>query len=251
MLKVRDIRIGEGMPKIIVPIVGRTDHELLGEVKEVMELDPDMIEWRADKYNNIHDLEEMKNMLYQLEERLSGIPLLFTFRTVAEGGDTEIGEETYFSLVQTAIESKNIDLVDVEYTFTEKERNILVKKAKENNVFVVMSSHNFQTTPSEDSITSAIHKMIATGADIPKVAVMPKTIEDVFTLLKATNVIKKEYKQQPIITMAMGKYGLITRLAGEVFGSDATFGAGKEASAPGQITVSELRSVLKTIHNNS
>src|SRR5699024_2118895 len=111
-----------------------------------------------------------------------------------------------------------------------EKRNILVEKAKEYGVFVVMSRHHFQSTPSEEIITSTIINMIAAGADIPKVAVMPQTIEDVFTLLKATTAIKQKYAKNPVITMAMGRYGLISRLAGEVFGSDATFGAGKDAS---------------------
>ncbi|MFA1819173.1 type I 3-dehydroquinate dehydratase [Virgibacillus oceani] len=239
------------MPKIIVPIVGESDEALLEEIEQVKKLSPDMIEWRADKYTDIKDIGVVRNMLRQLENRLAGIPLLFTFRTISEGGDTEIDEKKYFYLIQAVIESKNIDLVDVEYTFTEEKRNILVKKAKEYGVFVVMSRHHFQSTPSEETIISTMSSMIVTGADIPKIAVMPKTIEDVFILLKATNALKMKYSQQPMITMAMGKYGLISRIAGEVFGSDATFGAGMAASAPGQIAVSELRAVLKIIHYNS
>ena len=48
----------------------------------------------------------------------------------------------------------------------------------------------------------------------------------------------------------MAEIGLISRLAGEVFGSACTFGTGKEASAPGQIPVSELRNVLEIINKN-
>ncbi|MDI4751558.1 type I 3-dehydroquinate dehydratase, partial [Salmonella enterica subsp. enterica serovar Anatum] len=42
--------------------------------------------------------------------------------------------------------------------------------------------------------------------------------------------------------------GVISRLAGEVFGSAATFGAVKKASAPGQISVADLRTVLTILH---
>ncbi len=51
-----------------------------------------------------------------------------------------------------------------------------------------------------------------------------------------------------IITMSMAKTGVISRLAGEVFGSAATFGAVKKASAPGQISVNDLRTVLTILH---
>ncbi|MFZ0446775.1 MAG: type I 3-dehydroquinate dehydratase, partial [Bacillus sp. (in: firmicutes)] len=55
---------------------------------------------------------------------------------------------------------------------------------------------------------------------------------------------------RPLITMSMGGTGVISRLAGEVFGSAFTFGAGKEASAPGQVPVAELRKILKILHKN-
>jgi 3-dehydroquinate dehydratase-1 len=251
VLKVRGIKMGEGIPKIIVPLVGASYKELMEEIELIIELAPDMVEWRADKYVDIKDEEKVKNTLRQLNARLEGIPLLFTFRSIEEGGDAVLEEKVYAHLIQTAIESRNIDLVDIEYTFTKEKRNSLAQKAKDDGVFVVMSRHHFQTTPSEETITSTMSKMIEAGADIPKIAVMPNSIEDVVTLLQATNAIKKEYPHQPIITMAMGKYGLISRLAGEVFGSDATFGAGNETSAPGQIAVSDLRTVLKIIHQNS
>jgi 3-dehydroquinate dehydratase-1 len=88
------------------------------------------------------------------------------------------------------------------------------------------------------------------GADIPKIAVMPTSVEDVITLIDATNTMKAKYADRPIITMSMGGTGVISRLAGEVFGSAFTFGAGKEASAPGQIPVGELRTILEILHKS-
>jgi len=48
----------------------------------------------------------------------------------------------------------------------------------------------------------------------------------------------------------MAGTGVISRLAGEVFGSALTFGAAKKASAPGQIAVADLLSVLNILHNS-
>ena len=69
-------------------------------------------------------------------------------------------------------------------------------------------------------------------------------------LLDATNTMKTKYADRPFITMSMSGTGLISRLSGAVFGSACTFGAGKEASAPGQIPVNQLRSVLEIIDQN-
>ena len=86
------------------------------------------------------------------------------------------------------------------------------------------------------------------GADIPKIAVMPRTKKDVLTLLAATEEMASEYADRPIITISMSGLGSISRIAGEVFGSCLTFGSGEKASAPGQIDAGKLNSVLQTIH---
>ena len=77
---------------------------------------------------------------------------------------------------------------------------------------------------------------------------MPQSTSDVLTLLAATLEMQEQYADRPIITMSMANTGVISRLAGEVFGSAATFGAVKKASAPGQISVNDLRTVLTILH---
>lgn len=127
----------------------------------------------------------------------------------------------------------------------------LVSCAEENGVYVVMSNHDFRKTPAKEEIISRLRQMQEYGAHIPKIAVMPNSAEDVLTLLDATLTMKTKYADRPIITMSMAATGLVSRLAGEVFGSACTFGAGEEASAPGQIPVQELRSVLDILHKNA
>ena len=87
-------------------------------------------------------------------------------------------------------------------------------------------------------------------ADIPKIAVMPQSKKDVLTLLSATNEMVEEHANRPIITMSMAATGVISRLAGEVFGSCLTFGAAKKASAPGQMGVNDLKIILETLHKS-
>ncbi|MET1176254.1 type I 3-dehydroquinate dehydratase, partial [Paenibacillus amylolyticus] len=82
------------------------------------------------------------------------------------------------------------------------------------------------------------------GGDLPKIAVMPETTADVLRLLEATCTMNEKYADRPIITMSMAGKGIISRLAGEVFGSAMTFGAAKKASAPGQIAAGELKEIL-------
>ena len=111
------------------------------------------------------------------------------------------------------------------------------------------SNHDFFKTPDKDDIVGRLRKMQDLGADIPKIAVMPQNKKDVLTLLAATEEMASEYADRPIITMSMAGTGLISRLCGEVFGSALTFGAAKKASAPGQMGVNDLSTVLELLHN--
>lgn len=248
-IQVKNIKIGEGIPKVIVPLMGSKEEELLEEIATIKMMNPDMIEWRADVFERVDNLESVKSIISQISYQLKDIPLLFTFRSHKEGGDKKITATAYFELLTTAIQSGKIDLVDIELFSAEDKVTALVKEAKENDVCVILSNHDFSQTPSKDEITSRLGKMLELGADIPKLAVMPNNAADVLTLLDATNEIRTKHEDTPIITMAMGQIGLISRLVGEVFGSAATFAAGKQASAPGQIAVSDLRSVLNILHN--
>ena len=87
------------------------------------------------------------------------------------------------------------------------------------------------------------------GADILKLAVMPKSEEDLMALLTAT-VMMKSRSDKPVITMSMGKTGVLSRLCGEMSGSSVTFAAGIKASAPGQITAERMRKTLCLLHES-
>ena len=90
-----------------------------------------------------------------------------------------------------------------------------------------MSNHDFDKTPSFDEITGRLIGMKKLGADVAKLACMPNSAKDVLTLLSATESVKSQYPDEPIITMSMGKLGAISRISGEIFGSALTFGSAK------------------------
>ena len=115
-------------------------------------------------------------------------------------------------------------------------------------VKVIASNHDFFKTPAKADIIYRLRKMQDMNADIPKIAVMPQNRKDVLTLLAATEEMATNYADRPIITMSMAGTGVISRLCGEVFGSSMTFGAAKKASAPGQMGVNDLSTVLDLLH---
>lgn len=247
---IRNVRIGEGIPKICVPIAGATEKEIIDQAAELPGLPVDIVEWRADWFADVFDFERVNEVLEKLREAAGDLPLLFTFRTALEGGEKSITAAEYTELVVRASGTGLIDLVDIEYFTVGEGLHKCLKAAHESGVRAIVSSHDFQGTPSKEEMLARLRGMQEAGADIPKLAVMPRNRRDVLNLLDATQEMVTGYADRPVITMSMGVRGLISRLCGEEFGSSVTFGSAKQASAPGQIPVSELVTVLRTIHEN-
>lgn len=249
-LTIRDVTIGEGTPKICVPMVGDTLDKLLEEADYLQNLEIDLVEWRVDFFQLVEDLEAVKHALVEVRKRLQNIPLIFTFRNAREGGEKEVTKELYFKLNKAVAETKQIDLLDIELFSGEKTVTDLIKVAHANGVKVILSNHDFEKTPPKEEVVSRLRKAQDLGADLPKIAVMPRDAKDVLILLEATLEMKNNYANRPIISMSMAGEGVISRVAGELFGSAVTFGAAKKASAPGQVGVKELQKVLDLIHRN-
>ena len=236
-IKVRNIEIGSGTPKIIVPIVGVTKQEIIDEAKTFDSIPVDVVEWRVD------------NVLKELRAVLGETPILMTFRTSKEGGEKSIEPEDYAKLNIKAAQTGYVDFIDVEIFTGDAIVTKIIDGAHAAGVKVIASNHDFHKTPEKSDIIYRLRKMQDMNADIPKIAVMPQNKKDVLTLLSATEEMTSLYADRPIITMSMAGTGVISRLCGEVFGSSMTFGAAKKASAPGQMGVKDLETVLGLLHS--
>ena len=145
-------------------------------------------------------------------------------------------------------ESGYVDAVDVEVFSGDEIVKENIANIHAANKIVVGSNHDFFATPEKAELIRRLCKMQELGADLPKIAVMPQTCADVITLQDATQEMANTYADRPIITMGMGSRGVITRMAGEVFGSAMTFGAVGQVSAPGQIPVEKLQAAMAILH---
>jgi len=250
LFKIKDVTIGEGLPKICVPMVGETILELVEEANFLKGLDLDVVEWRVDFFEHVTNIDKVKQALQAIREVLFDKPILFTFRSTKEGGQKEITTEFYFELNKLIAQTKLVEVIDIELFNDEKDVKELVEVAHQNGVVVIISNHDFHKTPAKEEIISRLIKGQELGGDIPKIAVMPTCAEDVIRLLDATRIMNEKYANGPIITMSMAGKGIISRLSGELFGSALTFGAAKKVSAPGQISVVELRKIIQLLHSN-
>ncbi len=237
--------LGEGLPKICVPIVGKNREEVLASAEKIVEKNPDLIEWRIDFLTEVTEEVKVQEMAEELRTVVKEIPVLATFRTKAEGGEQEIPEEKYVSIYEALMDT------EVEVFLQEETVKKLIRDAHEKGIKVIGSNHDFHKTPDKEEIIRRLCLMQKIGMDVAKMAVMPQSTSDLITLLDATQVMKEEHADTPVITMSMSGKGVLSRLAGEIFGSALTFGTVGKASAPGQVPVEELCEIMGLLHQFS
>ena len=255
-LTIRNVELGAGVPKTIVPIVAKTKAAILEKAAEIKTLPVDLVEWRADFYDDLLNTPVMLETLKALRAALGNTPILFTIRTKPEGGEIAPSIAEYEAANVAVAKSGDADLVDVEMFWGNTDWNgkvsdvsaKIVDEIHKAGCKVVGSRHNFSATPTKDEIVTTLRNQQAAGADMPKAAVMPKTKGDVLTVLDASYEFASQYSDRPFLTISMGPKGMMSRVACELSGSCMTFGAAGQASAPGQMQVGELKGLLELIH---
>lgn len=238
------------VPLICVPVTAKTKEELEEQLEVVVEKAPDLIEWRADFFEKLDDTELVIEAIYDIKEK-TAVPLLFTIRSEKEGGEAiSLTEAEKVELISVIAEKTNIDFIDYEVkndrAHVEKVRDM----TKKNDVGLILSFHDFTKTPSENELLKIASLMEFYGADVAKLAVMPQEKDDVYRLLNATKTID-ELLDIPVITMSMGKLGVMSRIIGWLYGSRLTFAVGVERSAPGQVPIEKLREAIEAVQQIS
>ena len=235
---------------ICVPIVGPTIEDILSQVEAAVQVEVDIIELRPDmwmKESILHEDEYVPTIVKFVEEvhsQYAEIPVLFTWRTLAEGGETPLSSKNYCNLLQAIVDQSLIHAIDVELFAYSEEIGSMMKRAHHQGIQTVMSYHNFQSTPDIETLHVFAERMVSVGAQVIKFALMPSTNDDVLSVLQFTKELTERYPQLPRITMSMGQLGQMTRTCGNVFGNCLTFGTLGQASAPGQVEVEILKQLV-------
>lgn len=245
---IRGCRIGEGRPKVILPIVERAEATILEKAVQFSTLQGDCVEWRVDYFEGARAPGAVARCLAKLRVALKDKLLLVTFRTQAEGGQAALSPAAYRQFLELVLDTDCADLLDIEFFTAGADLPLLVEQAHTAGVPVVCSSHDFHKTPPRAELVERMVQMQQAGADLPKLAVMPQSRTDVLELLAATAEMADLHPETPVITMSMGALGAVSRLAGEAFGSAMTFANPGQASAPGQVSLDIVNEVLDALH---
>jgi 3-dehydroquinate dehydratase-1 len=174
-------------------------------------------------------------------------PIIFTCRAPHEGGtpnalDAEGIAEMYGAVSEAGL----VDFVDFELSNPPALVAQVRASTREQGVRLVASYHNFSYTPSREALVERFMEADRLGADVGKVAAMPRDRMDVLTLLEATAIAESKARI-PLISMSMGPLGVATRMLGGVFGSSLSFAVGEGASAPGQMPIADLVAVFDAL----
>ena len=238
-------------PLICAPLVARIHDDLIAETRRVAAKRPDILEWRVDFFGAIASLGDVVRAAAAVRHAASGIPILFTCRSVREGGTpVSLPDQDIVRLYEGICESGCVDLIDYEISNDPGNVQRLREFSRARGVQMIMSFHNFHYTPGLEFLNQKFLQAEQLGADVAKVAVMPRDMQDVLTLLQSTLQSSRKLRI-PVVSMSMGGEGCLSRMCGWAFGSAMTFAVGASSSAPGQMPIEDVNVGIALIQKAS
>ena len=126
-----------------------------------------------------------------------------------------------------------VDYVDIELQSDDR----YIKQIHDTGVTTIVSYHDFHKTPEINEIMYIVEKEQKLG-DIAKVAFMPNDLDDTLKILAILSHCENT------IAISMSDLGSYTRVMASKFDSPITFAAGRDVTAPGQIDIETMKSLL-------
>ncbi|KAI9099122.1 hypothetical protein K1719_024889 [Acacia pycnantha] len=241
-LAAREVQIGREVRRnstlICVPILSHSVDEMLIQMRKAKDIGADLVELRLDFLNHFNPPQHLQSLI-----KHRPLPTLITYRPTWEGGKYNGDESNRQAALRLAVELGS-EFVDVELKVANEFLNS-VREKKQENVKIIVSSHNYENTPSVEELGNLVARIQASGCDVVKIATTALDIVDnarIFQVLASSQV--------PMIGLAMGEKGLMSRILSAKFGGFLTFGSvdtGAE-SAPGQPTVKDLLELYNFRH---
>jgi len=196
--------------------------------------------------NSVDLLEVRLDLLLADETALPGpltdlpLPILLTVRGPGEGGRGPAEEADRLTLYRLHL--PHIAALDLELA-SAATGGALLAEAKEAGVAIVLSIHNFETTPPVEELEMKARRAAQVGADIFKVATTTNTVPELIALLTWFDAPHP----LPLAAMGMGRLGKISRPLLAQLGSQLNYGYLDHAVVTGQWPAAELRRFLNEL----
>lgn len=211
--------------KIAIPIFQAKKEDVIKVAEDCIEKGADVLEFRIDALDNpnFKDIQEI------IEE--INFPMIATNRISSEGGSFKGTEEERIDILLKC--APLVDYVDIELQSDDK----YIKQIHDTGVTTIVSYHDFHKTPEINEIMYIVEKEQKLG-DIAKVAFMPNDLDDTLKILAILSHCENT------ISISMSDLGSYTRVMASKFDSPITFAAGTDVTAPGQIDIETMKSLL-------
>lgn len=211
--------------KIAIPIFQAKKEDVIKVAEDCIEKGADVLEFRIDALDNpnFKDIQEI------IEE--INFPMIATNRISSEGGSFKGTEEERIDILLKC--APLVDYVDIELQSDDK----YIKQIQDTGVTTIVSYHDFHKTPEINEIMYIVEKEQKLG-DIAKVAFMPNDLDDTLKILAILSHCENT------IAISMSDLGSYTRVMASKFDSPITFAAGTDVTAPGQIDIETMKSLL-------
>ncbi len=210
-------------------IAGTIKAKGIDEVIKIIERgEADLYELRVDAMESFEGIEKLKSFAGKL---------IITVRSKEEGGFREIGDKERLRLSREFIRI-NPAFVDVE--FKSKIAEDVIRLAREREVGIIVSHHDFRGTPSFGELKSLLEEMKKLKADVIKIVTFARHYLDNIRIVRLY-----EYEKN-LIAFCMGEKGKISRALSLVL-SPFTYASLDEAAAPGQLSAEDMKLLLALI----
>jgi len=211
-------------------VVAAVTEDAPRKAREARDAGADAVEVRIDMYDGGNDaaLADLRDC--------DALPVIATNRPTEDGTE----EERVETLVAA---TEHAEAVDIDVSSPDESVESVVDTARSEDVTVIASHHDFEGTPSIDSMLETLEQAWEVG-DVAKLAVTPKDEGDVLNLLRLT-LEARDHGDGPFCAISMGTPGSYTRFVAPLYGSCLTYASYGSGTAPGQLTVREVREYIE------
>lgn len=211
--------------KIAIPIFQAKKEDVIKVAEDCIEKGADVLEFRIDALDN-PNFKDIQKIIEEIN-----FPMIATNRISSEGGSFKGTEEERIDILLKC--APLVDYVDIELQSDDK----YIKQIHDTGVTTIVSYHDFHKTPEINEIMYIVEKEQKLG-DIAKVAFMPNDLDDTLKILAILSHCENT------IAISMSDLGSYTRVMASKFDSPITFAAGRDVTAPGQIDIETMKSLL-------
>ncbi len=221
-------------PAVCGSVIGSNIKTMRAGIAKAIKQGADLIELRIDGLRNPSGWEKLLRIK---------TPVILTNRPKREGGKFEGEEEKRVEFLLEGI-TRGVACIDLEFSTPERLREETIARAKEANVSVLMSHHDFSSTPSVDVLMSIADRLAKSKCDLVKIATFAERVSDALRVLDFLTQVQ-DVVAVPVIAFAMGDAGRLSRIAAPLLGSPITYAAADKATASGQLDVQTTKRLMR------